>query len=228
MDLKQEIVKALDHSLKNNVPEIIEKNMQSMMERIIRDLFQSWGHLSKQVKEEIEKNMNVNLEKQILLDYNVLVGKLIADNLIESFNMNSAAPIMECVNEITGYIENKEVKLSEIADMFIEAAMEENMDYDGEISLHIEYNAERNWHNIFIDKERNKDKNQCAVRFVVFGDGRMACFAINDHWNHGRVFTPLQVANYDKVQNKIFRLYAAGVKVEVDVDDDYAYWNRDN
>lgn len=215
MDINQEMQKALNFVVETKLPTMMEKAATDMIQGIVSDMFSKYGESAKKVKAEIEKKLDVNLSKYDLVDYNALVAKVINDNLVQQVNLE---PISELIKNTVGFIEKKTIKLSEIVQMFEEASMEQNdQEGEGKFSVHVEKHEKYEWVTVSLDVEEDVKANECEIEFTIHKDGTLSSFISGVGYRTKRSKpTPFSVKNLDTLQAKIYRLYSAGVKVEVD------------
>lgn len=225
MDINQEMQKALDFVVETKLPTMMEKAATDMLQGIVSDMFSKYGESAKKVKAEIEKKLDVNLDKYDLVDYNALVAKVINDNLVQQVNLE---PISELIKNTVGFIEKKTINLSEIVQMFEEASMEQNeQEGEGKFSVHVEKHDKYEWVTVSLDLEEDVKASECEIEFTVHKDGTLSSFRSGVGYRTKRSKpTPFSVKNLDTLQAKIYRLYSAGVKVEVDEMDFSNAWSR--
>lgn len=229
MDFNSEIQKAMLKIITEKMPETIEKQASKMIDDIVSDLFR-WGNIKDQIKKKIEESIDVNLQSFDLIDYNALISKTINENLIQQVNLQ---PILDMTQNITGFVNKKEIELQEIANMFIEASQEENeQSGQGEITFIVEENEQHNWIEVYADVEADKNKHDCAVRFLFSTNGKskgsIFSFKMKDKYcaSEQKQVTPSRLVNIGNIEHKIFRLYSAQVKIidyNLDID---TYWDR--
>ncbi len=218
MDINKEIQIATDKFIEEKLPEMVAQKVTKMVDDILNDVFRSYSDVGKQIKEKIEKQLNVNLQEYDLVDYNHFVAKAINERLIGIINEGSIKPIMELVEGTVGFLEKKTIKLSEIHQMFIDSSMEENdQDAEGEISFHAVKNEEHGWTTVNVDTDANINAEDCALEFLINGErGTIFIFRAKSHWSKKGNLTPSKVTQLSNLEHKIFRLYSARVKVEID------------
>ena len=227
MNLNIETQKAVNKVIAEKVPEIIEKNAEKAIKDIIEDMFRWDSDIKKQIKTKISECLNVNLMKFDLIDYNALIAETINKNLVQQVNLE---PIQKMISETIGFIDKTEIRLQEIADLVIEGAKEDSDEHEGEITFIVE-ESDYNWLNIYADFKADKEPRNCDIRFVIYrdknGDFRnMGCFGIQDHWNTNKNTTPFKAANLRSVEQKIFRIYSAQVKITELNDSIETYWTK--
>lgn len=218
MDINLEIQKATDKFIEDKLPEMVAQKVTKMVDEILNDVFHSYSDVGKQIKEKIEKQLNVNLQEYDLVDYNHFVAKAINERLVGIVNEGSIKPIMELVENTVGFLEKKTIKLSEIHQMFIDSSMEENdQESEGEISFHAIENEKNGWTTVSIDADANVSANDCALEFLISKErGNIFCFRGKSHWSEKSKLTPSKVTQLSNLEHKIFRLYSAQVKIEID------------
>lgn len=230
MDINLEIQKATDKFIEEKLPELVAQKVTKMVDEILGDVFRSYSDVGKQIKEKIEKQLNVNLQEYDLVDYNHFVSKAINDRLIGIINEGSIKPIMQLVEDTVGFLERKTIKISEIHQMIIDSSMEENdQEPEGEISFHAIKNEEHGWTVVSIDTEPNVTPKDCALEFLISEErGNIFCFRTTSHWSKKGNLTPSKVTQMSNLEHKIFRLYSAQVKVEIDENWLDNSWSRYN
>jgi hypothetical protein len=224
MDINKEIQNTSDKIIAEKLPEIVEKATVKMLESIISEVFSTYGDMAKEIKSKIEEKLDINLQKFDTVDYNALVGQTINENLTQQVNLQ---PILDLTQNAIGFIEKKEIKLSEIFEMLIQAAMEEDNESDGEVTIIVEENTEHNWIEVALDLEENKEKHQCAIRFI-FSSERNTIFSFHhqDYFTSQGKITPARIASLSILEHKIFRLYSAQVKIIADELNPETEWFR--
>ncbi|RRJ91555.1 hypothetical protein EG240_06000 [Paenimyroides tangerinum] len=227
MNLNEETQNAINKVIAEKVPEIIEKNAEKAIKDIIEDMFRWDSDIKKQIKTKISECLNINLMKFDLIDYNALIAETINKNLVEQVNLE---PIQKMISETIGFIDKTEITLQEIADLVIEGAKEGSSDGEGKITFIVE-ESDYSWLNIYADFEADKKPKNCAIRFVIYRDKEgnfrnMGCFSIEDIWNNNKNITPFKAANLSGVEQKIFRIYSAQVKITELNDSIDTYWTK--
>ena len=227
MNFTEETQKAIDKVIAEKMPEMIALQTESMIAEIVRDVF-NYGDVRKSIKKKIEESIDVNLKEFDLIDYNVLIANTINANLVKQINLQ---PIIDMTKDIVGFVNKTHISLQGIADMVIEASQEENeSDSEGEISFNIDYKDE--YVVVSLDIEPNQTNSNCMVELCIsqgkHNDGGIFMFRNKRKYFDTSLnkITPLRLVSLDKIEQKLFRLYAAGVKV-TDLDEEpNTYWDR--
>lgn len=230
MDINKEIQLASDKFIEENLPKLIEQSVGKLIKELLDDTFRSYSPIGKQIKEKIEKQLDINLQRYDLVDYNVLVSNAINNSLIGIVNEQAIEPIMGLVKETIGFVERKEMKLSEIHQLVINAAMEDGDEREGEISFHAIKNEQYKWVEVSFDIEGGKSVNDCGLSFIFSfdkGRGDIFSFRSRSHWSNKQNLTPQKITQLSNLEHKIFRLYSAQVKIEADELDFENEWSKE-
>lgn len=227
MDFTKETNLALEKIIAKKLPQMIEDKASEMIEDIVKDIFR-WGDVKKQIREKIESSINVNLQKFDLIDYSALIGKTINENLLQQVNLQ---PIVDMTKDIVGFVDKKEISLEEVAQIFIDASMEENdQNGEGEITFITEENDKYNWIQVYADIEPDKNKNDCSFNFIFSTKedrGQIFSFkSTNGYFDRPGKISPSKLASLNKLEAQIFRLYAAQVKITDYNDSISTHWDR--
>lgn len=226
MDINKEIQIISDRIIAEKLPAMTETAVTKMLEGVIEDIFSKYSPLAKEVKAKIEKQLNVNLQSYDLIDYNALIAKTINDNLLQQVNMDS---IIKLTQNTIGLVNKHNIKLSEIIDMFIRTAEESGDEREGEISLFIEKNTNHDWIEVSVDMEGGKDQDECGIRFLIsIKRGAIFSFHTKDYWTKLNPITPSKLINLNNLEQIIFRLYSAQVKIEIDDTEFDKGWSKYN
>lgn len=231
MNINEEIQKASDKVIAENLPNMVEKSTVKMLESIVSDIFSSYSPMAKSIKETIEKSLDINLQNFKLVDYNVIVANAVNSQLTECINENTLRPISELVKSAVGFIENKSIKLSTIHEIVIEASKEDDStESEGEISFYAEKNDKYGWVTVNFDIEKGRSQNDCAIEFLISDskESNIFCFNAKTFMSRKGNLTPSKLAGLSQLERQIFRLYSAQVKIEIDELDFENEWYRYN
>jgi len=226
MDINKQIQETSDKIITEKLPDMVDKAATKMLESIISDVFSSYGDMAKEIKGKIEKQLDINLQRFNTVDYNAIVAKAINKNITQQVNIQ---PILDLTKNAIGFIEKKEIDLSEIVEMFKNGAMEESSEECGDISVHINENSERGWVEVSLDIEEDKSSYECGIKFIYSRDRKtIFSFQSQDYKSSLRELTPSKIASLSTLEHQIFRLYSAQVKINTDGTDFDTEWYRYN
>ncbi len=231
MDINQTIQEAIDKLIQEKLPAMVAAKAEKLLNELLGDIFRSYSDMGKQIKEKIEKQLDINLQQFELADYNVIVSKAINERLAGLVNEDAIKPIMSLVQDAVGFMEKKTIKLSEIWEMIKQASMDEDeSEMDGQLSFYAEKNHEHDWVDVCFDIDGKKSQHDCAIHFMVSGKngGTIFSFHTGNYRQKKGSMTPARMTMLDQLEHKIFRLYSAQVKIEVDETDFENDWSRYN
>lgn len=232
MNINEEIQKATDKFVEEKLPQMVSEKVTKMVDEILNDVFRSYSDVGKQIKEKIEKQLNVNLQEFDLIDYNHFVSKAINERLVGLMNEGCIKPIMQLVDSTVGFIEKKQIKLTEIHQLFIDASMEDNdQESEGEISFFATIDEKYGWVTVSIDTDKGISEDKCALQFTISkSSGRIFQLKAKSYWSEKSNLSPAKIVSLSNLEHKIFRLYSAQVNIEIDETnfEDENYWSRYN
>lgn len=230
MDINALINEATSKIIEERMPLMVEEKVAKMMDGILDNIFKTYSDTGKSIQKKIEESLQVNLKKFDLIDYAGLVANHVNTQLVKEVNLQH---ITNLIRETVGVVNAEEMKLSEIIDWFIQASQEDNStEGEGEISLHLEYSEKYKWTEVYIDSEEGKLKEDCEVSFLISGkSGSIFSVRLGSYWWKGQhPVTAMQFSQMSTLAHRVFRLYAASVKVIVDIDSSdvshYSEWDR--
>ena len=230
MDINEQIKQATDIVIAEKLPAMVTDQVTKMLDKVLQEVFSQYAPMSKQIKEKIEAQLDINLQRFALADYNVMVSNAINQRLVGIVNDQAIQPIMQLVKDSVGFLERKTIKITEIHEMVKEGAREEAVGgkYEGEFSFHV--NDDEKWHSVSFDLDENIAADRCKISFLVNKTHHtIFCFKAGNYMQTKELITPARLTMLSTLEHKIFRLYAAQVKVEVDkdyFDESDNYWSE--
>lgn len=153
------------------VEKIVKKKLEKTIEDIIEDSLRSWSDFGKELKQQVQAQMQFSLERLDIPSYNQVILNVIKGELERSVHEEGAKRIQESIQEILG-TSKKEYKLSELIKEIVEDDCELNeLSYEEyqKITVIIENRYGNTY--IYIDPEEDKDWFQCKYKIVLNGDG---------------------------------------------------------
>jgi len=216
-----DIVKLISDKVKEveangTLEKIIEKHTIDCLNEIVKDSFKWRGEAKKAMEEALEGKLSVNL-KDISLDrYHKIVSQIVEEELNGTVINDLRSDIGETVRSITGFLEKKEHKLSDVVCQFIEnidKSYDGDMDDDGgTLTLIVNESDSGEFHHIYIDREEDKDKYSCEVQ-IHLHNGKMYHAQAE-----GKPFSPFMIDNINGFEAFLFKLYCNNVKIVLDED----------
>lgn len=195
------------------VEQVIEKHMKNTIDGIIEDSLRSWSDFGKHLKEQVQAQLQINIEKLDLPSYNELIIQTIKSELDRSVHEMGVAKMQEQLQELLG-TKQESIKFSDIINAMVEDDLElDELEYDEckEITVHVDSNS-RVLSFIYFDPEPDKANYQCKYRLVLDKDGTINSFQIDDkEFNHRTIMGGLH-----GIEAMIFKAYTHGTKVIMD------------
>lgn len=194
---------------------VIRKRLEKTIEDVVDDLMRSYSDFSKNLKEQIEKEMVVNLEDLSLPEYNALVLNWVKEIINDSIKDDLKQNIEENLKKFFKPIEKKEWRLSEIIDQFKESCGGDDENFGSEISFHCEQAdiSSIEMFHIYFDKESDTEAYRCDHKLFI-SDGKISSIESR----RGDI-TKSKFKDFYGFDQFLFKLYAGDVTVEVDEDD---------
>jgi len=229
MELEKVVQEEFNKIVENGtVQKIIADNLEKTIKDIISNSVRSYSDFGKSLEAVVSKALDVDMSRLQLLEYNTIVTTIIREELDKSLYDNVREPIIDSIREITGVLEKKEYKLSEVIDLFIKDQQEEeDRSYSGEITLDVEYSS-YGYKHINFDKDPDRSRYNCAYQIDVDSKGQIYSFKagkyipttsssdLRKESRHGSSFDTF-----------IFKLWANKCVLIVDEDDCQTDWCND-
>lgn len=226
MDLNKMVVESLAKmEAEGTVAEIVEKQVASTVKSIVEDVFGSWSDFSKNLKTEVEKQINITFEQLDIAAYNTMVLNVIKEKVDEATHLQGVEKIKESLSEMLSDVQS-EYKLSELISEMKEKALEYDDDlYGTEISFHDDEDI-RVLRFISFDPEEGKSKYECKYRISIDKEGKLNTVKVNDKEFKNNVI----MGGLNGIEETLFKIYTHGSKLVVDEDEievEYGYEHDD-
>lgn len=206
------------------VQEIVEKHVSSTVESIVKDAFGNWSDFSKNLKNQVESQLAINLKELNLTTYNATIISAVKEKLNDQIATEGVARINESLDELLS-VTKSEYKLSELVEELAKEIDTDDIGYDEyhEMSMHIDdsFSLAKI---IYLDSASGKDKYDCKYVFWVEKDtGKINNIEIKE----GRFNAKRDVREFDAraimrgfrgLEETLFKMYARGAKLTVDED----------
>lgn len=181
MDLNLIINETLSRLKEENYVEaIVKKQLEKTIQDIIEDSLKSWSDFGKELKQQVQKQMQLNLDRLDIPSYNQIILNAIKDELERSVYEEGVKSIQENIQNILG-TSKEEYKLSELIKEIVAQDCELNeLDYDDykEITVIIENKYGSKY--IYIDPEEDKMWYQCKYKITLDDDMTVRRAEIDD------------------------------------------------
>lgn len=162
------------------VEKIVKKQLEKTIHDIIEDSLRSWSDFGKELKEQVQNQMQFNLEKLDIPSYNQVIINIIKGELERSVHEEGAKRIQESIQEILG-TSKEEYKLSELIKEIVEQDCELNeLDYDSYKEITVIVEDKYGSKHIYIDPEEDQSWYQCKYRLTLDDDMTVRSAEIGD------------------------------------------------
>lgn len=225
MDLNKIVMESLAKmESEGKVQAIVEKHVESTMNKVIDNLFGSWSDFSKDLENNAKEALQINFKDLNLATYNHLILEAIKDKLDDEITNQGVAKIKSQIEALLSDAK-REYKLSELVKELSEEVEDiDELSYDDchEMTLHVDQPYGSWW--IGLDSRPDIGEYRCKYRIHVSEEGRVYSVKINDD-NRGversiENFDVKAVANGLRgLEETLFKIYASGAKLIVDEDD---------
>lgn len=207
------------------VTTIVEKQVASTVKSIVEGVFGTWSDFSKNLKTEVEKQININFEQLDIAAYNTMVLNVIKEKMDEATHLQGVEKLKESLNDMLSDVQS-EYKLSELISQMKEKAVEYDDDlYGTGISFHDDEDV-RVLRFISFDPEEGKSKYECKYRISIDKEGKLNTVKINDKEFKNNVI----MGGLHGIEETLFKIYTHGSKLIVDEEEievEYGYEHDD-
>ena len=191
---------------------IVEKYAVECLEDIVKDSFKWDGEAKKAIKKELNSKLGVNLENIKIPQYQKLVSTIVENQLNKTIVPDLQHQIEKSIDNITGVLEKKDWKLSEIIEKFIETI---DKSYDGGMDEHQEtcslfVSSDGKFQHVYFNAENVEKEHQCSNRLFIY-DGKLSSVMVDE-----KTFSPLTANSMHGFEAFMFQLYCNGVTIEID------------
>ena len=191
------------------VEQVAEKHIKSAIENIIGDLLGYGGNLKKQIKEELESKLEINLKRFDIPSYNKVIGNAVSEKLDEVVRIQGVEQIKATMDEILKPCEG-DYKFSDLIEKFKDYAGEYDDDLS-EMSLYIEPRSSLTF--IRFDKEEGTREYQCNYSITINNsDNTINSITVDDKDFKDKFI----VGNLFGFDDLLFKLYINGSKIILD------------
>lgn len=221
MDNMQDLMNSAMTNIKESgyIAEQIEKQLKETVNGIIRDIFREYSDFGKKLKEEIEKQLDVDFSNLGLSGYSATLTTMIRQVITQKMDNDAKAEVDRFLDSIESDLIKPEMKITEIVEKIVELWKDDDPDLrheGGEFSFHFI----QRWPNssvlnehyaIYIDKDPDKEPKECEIELHYTAD-RQEIDDISINRKSMKENTFYTTRNFN-VEGFLFRLYAAKSKI---------------
>ena len=224
-DLKTGVEQAFMTMLESGkIQEIVEKQLDSTVASMIKDILSPYGPFGKGLKEYVESSLQVDFRQLNLAGYNETVLKIIKTKMDAAIR---TAGMERIEKEMTSLLAAppKEMKLSELVEQYKRRVR----DRDGNSRITCIVDLKDNtglcpgYAHIYLDKEKNKSRYSCEIQLDVTPQGEVFGLKLSGTDIKNTLF----VGPLWDFERSLFQMYASGTKIIIDADDVDDYFNSE-
>jgi hypothetical protein len=224
IDFRTLVINSLDKVLASGtVEKKIEETLTKTISEIVEDTFKSWSSFGKELKEVVQKAINVNLQELTLPEYNQLVLNAIRQKINETIQAEGFTRLKADIEKML-IGERKEWKLSELVEELKKETLEDESDADefDEISLFVENFGSSNLVWIYLDQHSDKSKYECNIQLAIYNGQVDSVRMIDKDFTKNDTLGCLH-----GIEALLFRLYAQKVNFIIDEENVDKYYPSD-
>jgi hypothetical protein len=214
-DIEAAVANATHELVKSGrLTEIIKTQVESTVERILKDALGEWSPSGKQLKEAVESALSIDPERLGLPGYNQTVLTIVRNALDARVEEVAGKKLKADLDQMLGTAAPKEIKLSALVKEFKKFARDRGGHEEGEKAVTVILERDRGYSSrwLYLDVDPCKEKYRCAFQMLLSNDGDVHVCKIDGHDPKKSIFLGV-LTGFDRL---IFQMYAAGTKVVID------------
>ncbi|MBF2536409.1 hypothetical protein [Listeria marthii] len=191
------------------VEEKVKETIEQSIEGIISSTFSTYSKFGRELADEIEAKLKVNLSQLNIDKYNQLVTNVINSTLKEKIEEDAMQRLKE--NIATLITPDKEIKLSTLMKMMIDC----EVDFDGEENHEITYDFKDDGEYFkYIYMDPNSSVSNYSCKYKIGLDNKNTIFSLRmDGKDASDV---LSINQLNALSRELFSLYASGGTIILD------------
>ena len=212
-----------------SIESLINKNIESTIEEVIKDSLRSYGDFGKALKESVSEAMCIAGREIKLPEYNKFILQVVNDQFSKVLEQNSIDQLTKLISDVIEPVQ-KEAKIStvlnKVGEEWGDVAREQGSE---EIEIDAHYNDDETaLYATF--KHPEYDFESVTVTFYNFNKGRDDQ---SDTWHIGYINVNSQritgrsinrvAAHLDSITDILFKYYAMGTEFELDTEIESIY-----
>ncbi|MFP3418017.1 hypothetical protein R0K30_02395 [Bacillus sp. SIMBA_154] len=222
MDLNKMVMKSLTKmETEGKVQEIVDNHVAKTIGSIVGDLFGNWSEFSKNLKKQVEEELQVNLKELDLASYNTFIMKAVKEKLDDSIASEGVKRINETIDALLDSAKS-EYSLSELVKEMAKEVDTDDFGYDDyhEMTMIIDDTFSLS-KIIYLDSENDKEKYDCKYTFWVNKEtAKISNIQIKENRSHSRDVNEFDaraiMRGFRGLEEILFKMYARGSKLVVD------------
>lgn len=209
------------------VEEVVQKRLEKTITEIVDDVFREWSDFGENLKEHIEKNLNIDLSNLGIEGYNTIVLAAIKEQLDKTITVQGIEKIKKTTEEMLSDIK-EEYTLSEIIEKLKGEDYRDEWEYDegDKITLIIE-NRSSGYKHIYLSENEDEEEYSCDYQIDINKEGKPYSIKLKgDEIDKNKILGGLY-----GLDELLFKIYAHGSKIILDQGEDpeeYDIWFRED
>lgn len=193
--------------------------------KIVKDAFGKWSDFSKNLKKEVESQININLKELDISSYNHMILNVVKEKLDDVVHLNGVQKIKEDMDKMLSETQS-EYKLSDLINKMKEDTIEDDDDYYGKEIAFYDDGDTRTLRFLSFDPDEDNSKYGCKYRISVDTEGKLSSVKIDGKEFNNKVI----MGGLYGIEETLFKIYTNGSKLIVDSDEidvEYGYEHDD-
>lgn len=206
---------------------VVNQRLEKTITEIVDDVFREWSDFGKNLKEHIEKNLNIDLNNLGIEGYNTLVLAAIKEQLDKTITVQGIDKIKKTTEEMLSDIK-EEYTLSELIEKLKSEDCRDEWEYDEDdkVALIIK-DGGNGYKHIYLSEEEESSRYSYDYQIDIDEKGKPYSIKLKgDEIDTKKILGGLY--GLDKL---LFKIYANGSKIVLDQGDDpedYDIWFRED
>lgn len=204
------------------VKETIKKKIEKTIDDIIDDLFRSYGTFGKQIKKEIEENLQIDTNQLKIVGYNAYIAQFVKEYLDTSIMTKGMDNLKEQMDNLLTNMKS-EYTLSELISLF-----KESVDSDDNDRIGLIIKEEGSFSYIYLDNGNNIGNNKYSYQYRIgLHDGKVFSF----EYKNKPISLEMMTESFYGLKRMFVLMYASGSKIIFDkglYEEDYDLYYDDD
>lgn len=195
---------------------VVQKRLEKTITEIVDDVFREWSDFGKNLKEHVEKNLNVNLSNLGIEGYNTLVLAAVKEQLDKIITTQGVEKIKKRTEEMLLDIKDEYTLTEIIEELKSEDYRDEwECDEDDKVALIIE-NSGNGYKHIYLNEEEKSNKYSYDYQIDLDNDGKPYVIKLKGN----EINTKKILGGLYGIDKLLFKIYAHGSRIILDQGDD--------
>lgn len=191
---------------------IIKKQLEDTIKEIVEDSLRSWSDFGKGLKEAVNSQLQINLEKLDIPSYNQVILNVIKGELERSIHEEGAARMQEQLQELLGTGKN-EYKLSELVKEMVEDELKlEELSFEEIEQITVIVEEKYGTKYVYMDPKEDTEWYQCKYMISLDKDMTVSRAEVSDKKFDNRVI----MGGMYGLDATLFKMWSQKAKLIID------------